>query len=56
MTRFILLIIILLLLLIGCSSVKMGCTMNENKTSKDKVSDQVQECMNNPTIIIFKEF
>jgi len=55
MIRFILLLFIILLL-IGCSNVKMGCTMNDNKPGKETLSNQAQECVNNPTVIIFKEF
>jgi len=40
----------------------MGCTLgdhkttNNDKTLKETLSSQAQECVNNPTVIIFKEF
>jgi hypothetical protein len=47
--------------LIGCSNIKMACTMNENKyidkkESNTTVSDKAKDCVNNPTVIVFKEF
>ena len=54
-------IIIVCLLLTGCSNVRMACTMNENKyidkkESTTTVSDKAKDCVNNPTVIVFKEF
>jgi len=58
---YVLIFIILVFFLIGCSNVKMACTMNENKyidkkESNTTVSDKAKDCVNNPTVIVFKEF
>jgi len=47
--------------MLGCSNVKMACTINESKyidkkESTTTVSDKAKDCVNNPTVIIFKEF
>jgi hypothetical protein len=47
--------------MLGCSNVKMACTMNENKYIDKKentptISDKARDCVNNPTVIVFKEF
>jgi hypothetical protein len=40
----------------------MSCTLSDNKVIKDNkeinstLSDKAQECITNPTVIIFKEF
>jgi hypothetical protein len=50
--------------MLGCSNVRMACTMNESKYIDKKdarentptVSDKAKDCVNNPSLIIFKEF
>jgi hypothetical protein len=56
-------LLLLFLFLLSCSNIRMGCTLNDNKAitsnntnTKDTLSDKAQECINNPTVIIFKEF
>jgi len=64
MLRQYLYIIILLFCLVGCSNVRMACTMNESKYIDKKdakentptISDKAKDCVNNPTVIVFKEF
>jgi len=61
---YIILLILLVFICIGCSNVKMACTMNESKYIDKKdakentptVTDKAKDCVNNPTVIIFKEF
>jgi len=58
---YIIILIVLVFLMLGCSNVKMACTMNENKYIDKKentptISDKARDCVNNPTVIVFKEF
>jgi len=60
---YVLIFIILVFCLIGCSNVKMACTMNNDKQlTKDgkeispTATDKAKDCVNNPTVIVFKEF
>jgi len=60
---YIVILIAIVFLLLGCSNVKMACTMNNDKQlTKDgkeispTVTDKAKDCVNNPTVIVFKEF
>ena len=61
---YITLLIVLVFFMLGCSNVRMACTMNESKYIDKKdvkentptVSDKAKDCVNNPSLIIFKEF
>ena len=58
---YITLLIVLVFFMLGCSNVKMACTINESKyidkkESTTTVSDKAKDCVNNPTVIVFKEF
>lgn len=61
---YIILLIVLVFLMLGCSNVRMACTMNENKYIDKKdakenvptIYDKTKDCVNNPSVIIFKEF
>lgn len=63
MLRQYLYIIILLFCLVGCSNVRMACTVDnnlkaikDNKETTPTISDKAKDCVNNPTVIVFKEF
>lgn len=58
---YILLLIVIVFILAGCSNVKMACTMSDTKYYDKKentptISDKAKDCVNNPTVIVFKEF
>lgn len=60
---YIVLLVIIVFLLLGCSNVRMACTMNNDKafTKEGKeitptIPDKAKDCVNNPTVIVFKEF
>jgi hypothetical protein len=60
---YIVILIAIVFLLLGCSNVKMACTMNNDKQlTKDgkeispTVTDKAKDCVNNPTVMVFKEF
>ena len=60
---YIVLLVIIVFLLLGCSNVRMACTMNNDKTLTKEgkeitptISDKTKDCVNNPTVIVFKEF
>jgi len=61
---YIVILIAIVFLLLGCSNVRMACTMNESKYIDKKdakenaptVSDKAKDCVNNPSVIVFKEF
>ena len=60
---YIVILIAIVFLLLGCSNVRMACTMNNDKafTKEGKeitptISDKTKDCVNNPTVIVFKEF
>jgi hypothetical protein len=49
--------------MLGCSNVRMACTTDNNlKVIKDNkevtptITDKAKDCVNNPTVIVFKEF
>jgi uncharacterized protein (UPF0333 family) len=56
---YIVLLIIIVFLLLGCSNVKMAChteTSNKDSSAINSLKDTAQECVKNPTVIVFKEF
>jgi len=61
---YVLIFFIITSVLLGCSNVRMACTMNESKYIDKKdakentptISDKAKDCVNNPTVIVFKEF
>jgi hypothetical protein len=61
---YIILLILLVFICIGCNNVRMACTMNESKYIDKKdakenaptVTDKAKDCVNNPSLIVFKEF
>lgn len=60
---YIVLLVIIVFALLGCSNVRMACTMNNDKafTKEGKeitstIPDKAKDCVNNPTVIVFKEF
>ena len=60
---YIVILVAIVFLLLGCSNVKMACTMTNDKAlTKDgkeispTVTDKAKDCVNNPTVIVFKEF
>ena len=59
----VLILFIIIFALLGCSNVRMACTMTNDKAlTKDgkeispTVTDKAKDCVNNPTVIVFKEF
>jgi uncharacterized protein (UPF0333 family) len=57
------LLVLLLYLIVfaftGCSNVKMAChteTSNKDSSAINSLKDSAQECVKNPTVIVFKEF
>jgi len=60
---YICILILLVFILIGCSNVRMACTVDnnlkaikDNKENTPTISDKAKDCVNNPTVIVFKEF
>jgi len=58
---YIVILIVIGLYLASCSNVKMACTMSDTKYYDKKentptISDKAKDCVNNPTILVFKEF
>ena len=60
---YICILIFLVFCILGCSNVRMACTTDNNlKVIKDNkevtptITDKAKDCVNNPTVIVFKEF
>ena len=60
---YILILIVLVFICIGCSNVRMACTVDnnlkaikDNKENTPTISDKAKDCVNNPSVIVFKEF
>ena len=58
---YIVILVAIVFLLLGCSNMKMACHTETSTTNKDSsainsLKDTAQECVKNPTVIVFKEF